>query len=396
MGFVPWVIVFVRAWILRAAFTLCRLAPLRDRVVLASTHTSHLSGNLDYIRRELARQGLADRSVVLAMPSRRGVAGRLSTLVGAVRAEYFLATSRVFIVDDYFFPMYVIRKRPGTTFIQTWHASGAFKKIGYSVLDKSFGASEALVRQVRIHSNYDHILLGSQRDVPAYSEAFGQPAERFVTNLGIPRTDLFFDAEKTAAARAAVRSAYGIPDDKRVILYAPTFRGDSKHQAAHRDDLDLRVMREHCGADWVLLLRLHPFVASQAHIEPELAGFTINVSDHPDINELMLASDVMVTDYSSAIFEYSLLERPMVFFAPDFEAYQAERGFYFDYAERVPGPVCTTTDEVARCIAGGSFDLDRVRAFRDASFEVADGHASERVVSSLIRPALAPAPSGVR
>ena len=84
----------------------------------------------------------------------------------AVVAGYYLATSRVFIVDDYFFPIYVIRKRPGTTIVQTWHACGAFKKVGYSVLDKSFGVDDALASRVRIHSNYDVCLVASQVAAP--------------------------------------------------------------------------------------------------------------------------------------------------------------------------------------------------------------------------------------
>ena len=112
------------------------------------------------------------------------------------------------------------------------------------------------------------------------------------------------------------------------------------------------------------------------------------MSDHPDINELMLVSDLLITDYSSAIFEYSLLQRPILFFAPDHESYEAERGFYFHYADAVPGPIFATSEQVADCVAGGGFDLDRVRDFRAASFDVADGHASERFVDRLVVPAL--------
>ena len=102
----------------------------------------------------------------------------------------------------------------------------------------------------------------------------------------------------------------------------------------------------------------------------------------------MLISDVLITDYSSAIFEYSLLERPMAFFAPDLDAYERERGFYFDYRSGVPGPVFTETRALARWLRDGPFDLDRVRRFRDASFEVADGRASQRFVESIVLPAL--------
>ena len=138
----------------------------------------------------------------------------------------------------------------------------------------------------------------------------------------------------------------------------------------------------------MLLVRLHPFVRSRTTIGPDLAGFAIDVSDHPDINELMLVSDILVTDYSSAIYEFSLLGRPMVFFAPDYEAYELERGFYFDYRTGVPGPIFETTGPLAEYLRAGAFDTARVERFREASFDVADGHSATYVTDALILPSL--------
>jgi CDP-ribitol ribitolphosphotransferase len=106
------------------------------------------------------------------------------------------------------------------------------------------------------------------------------------------------------------------------------------------------------------------------------------------MNELMFVSDLLVTDYSSAIFEFALLERPMAFLAPDYEAYERERGFYVDYRTGVPGPVFADTAALAAWIRAGDFDLERVRRFARESFQVADGHASERLVDRVILPAL--------
>ena len=105
----------------------------------------------------------------------------------------------------------------------------------------------------------------------------------------------------------------------------------------------------------------------------------------------MLVSDVLVTDYSSAIYEFALLGRPMAFFAPDYEAYEAERGFYFDYRTGVPGPIFETSEALARYLRAGDFDIERVDRFREASFDVADGRSAARVTDELIVPALAAA-----
>jgi CDP-ribitol ribitolphosphotransferase len=106
----------------------------------------------------------------------------------------------------------------------------------------------------------------------------------------------------------------------------------------------------------------------------------------------MLVSDVLVTDYSSAIYEYSLLGRPMAFLAPDLDDYEGERGFYFDYRSGVPGPVFETTAQLAAWLRAADFDLDRVARFRDASFDVADGRSTARFVDRVVLPALAGTP----
>jgi CDP-ribitol ribitolphosphotransferase len=381
-------ILTIRIWLVRAAFAVSRPLRQRRRVLLATSHAATLGGNLAAIRDDLQTRHPSVPVVVLAAAPARGLRGRLAAAWRAMLAGYYLATSRVVIVDDYFFPIYVIRPRPGTTIVQTWHACGAFKKVGYSVLDKSFGVDETFAGRVRIHSNYDVCLVASQAAAPAYADAFRQPLERFVSRLGIPRTDVFFGEERLALTRAAVQARYDLPPGKNVILYAPTFRGDSITDAHATDDLDLATLRMVLGEDHVLLVRLHPFVRAAKPLGPELAGFAIDVSDYPDINELMLVSDLLVTDYSSAIFEFALLRKPMVFFAPDYEAYERERGFYFDYRTGVPGPIFETTAELAAYVRAGQFDLERVDRFRVASFDIADGRSTERVTDELVIPSL--------
>jgi CDP-ribitol ribitolphosphotransferase len=378
----------IRILLVRAAFAFGSVFRQRRRVLLATAHADTLGGNLAMIRDDLAARHPAIKVVTLAHGTRTGVRGRLAGAWQALIAGYHLAASRVVVVDDYFFPIYVVTPRPGSTIIQTWHASGAFKKVGYSVLDKSFGVDEALASRVRIHANYDVCLVASQHAAPFYAEAFRQPLDRFVSRLGIPRTDVLFGDERLARTRAEVRRRFALPDGKRVVLYAPTFRGDSVTDAHATDDLDLTILKDVLGDDHVVLVRLHPFVRARTPIGPDLAGFAIDVSDHPDINELMLVSDVLVTDYSSAIYEFSLLGRPMAFFAPDYEAYEQERGFYFDYRAGVPGPIFETTDALAAYLRAGRFDLERVERFRAESFDVADGRSTERVTDELIVPSL--------
>ena len=378
----------------RIGFRFGRLWPVRPRVVLATSHAGTIGGNLAVIRAELAGRRPAVDVVVLARPVPRTRLERVVALVDVVVAGYHLATGAVFIVDDYYFPLYAVRPRSGTTVAQVWHACGAFKKFGYSVLDKSFGKDEDFVRRVPIHTNYDICLVSSMRFAPSYAEAFRQPLDRFTSRFGIPRTDVFFGEERTASLAAAVRRRYQIREDRRVILYAPTFRGETIGLARAPMDLDLPLLRSVLGDDHVVLVRLHPFVRSRWTLGAELADFAVDVSDYPDINELMLSSDLLVTDYSSAIYEFSLLGRPMAFFAPDHAAYEAERGFYLDFPTDLPGPVFETTAALAAYLRAGVFDLERIRRFRDDSFDVADGHSAQRFVDEVVLPTLGPRAPG--
>jgi CDP-ribitol ribitolphosphotransferase len=186
---------------------------------------------------------------------------------------------------------------------------------------------------------------------------------------------------------AALRARYDLQPGARLLLYAPTFRADPR-DARHPQELDLKAVRDGLAPDWRLLLRLHPLVRSADRTPDDLAGFVVDVSDWPDMNELLLVADMLVTDYSSAVFEYALLGRPIAFFAPDVEAYEAERGFYLEVPEGLPGPLFTTTSALVDHVRSAHADLDRIHEFARTWFDVADGQATERFVERIVRPAL--------
>jgi teichoic acid ribitol-phosphate primase len=378
----------IRAAAVRIGFAAGGLRPLRAELLLATSHAREISGNLAAIRADIAARHPTVAVRVLATAPRRGFAARLAALGHSIVAGYRLAAARVVVVDDYFFPLYAIRPRSGTTVAQVWHACGAFKRFGYSVLDKSFGADEASVARFPIHTNYDLALVSARSVAPAYADAFRQPLDLFVSELGIPRTDVLIDPGRAAAAREAVRRRYGLPDGRRVLLYAPTFRGERIVDARDPSGLDIAVLGAALGRDHVLLVRSHPFIRTPRAEAHGADGFVVDVSDHPEMNEVMLAADVLITDYSSAIFEFALLGRPIVFFAPDHARYEHERGFYFDFPAAAPGPIFETAESLAAYLRAGQFDLDRVRRLAADSFDVADGGATARFVDRVVIPAV--------
>jgi CDP-glycerol glycerophosphotransferase (TagB/SpsB family) len=382
----------VRVLAARAGAATARLRPIQERVYIAANRDGELRGNLEEIHRALQSHAPVPRILVdvEATLERRGIP-LISLVAGAFRIalrSYRVASSRLVIVDDYFFPIYPVKKRPGVTIVQVWHACGAFKRFGRATLEAEWGADEIFLKWVPIHSNYDLTLVSSASIAPIYAEAFGQPVEMISAAFGIPRTDALLPSSRRDADERTVRERLGLRDGRTTILYAPTFRGADLKGAAAPELLDIAALHRALGSEYRLILRLHPFVKSAMRIPPEVGDFVVDASAEPDANEVMLAGDILVSDYSSIIFEYALLNRPMAFLAPDLAAYERERGFFFDYRSGVPGPVLEETGQLARWILAKQFDLQRVRAFAAASFDVMDGRATERFVCDVALPAL--------
>jgi teichoic acid ribitol-phosphate primase len=376
-----------RTFLSRVGFVAGRVIPVRPTVVFATSHLPRLTGNLAFIRDELERAHPDVRIVEITL-TRGGLLGRFAPLWASVRSGFHLACARITLVDDYFFPMYVITPRTGTLRVQVWHAAGAFKKFGYSVLDKTFGADEDLVSKVAIHSNYSIAMVSSMNVARHYAEAFNSPEDIFCSAVGMARTDVFGDPARRAAAEVRARAAFPSIAGRRVVLYAPTFRGETVGRARYENLLDLETLHETLGDDHVVLLKLHPFVREGLVIPPHLTAFALDACAYPDVNELMLVSDVLVSDYSSVIYEFALLGRPILFLAPDEGAYEIERGFYFDFRREAPGPIFEDTAALAAAIRDRAWDLDRVQAFASANFDVADGRSTGRMVEDVIMPAL--------
>jgi CDP-ribitol ribitolphosphotransferase len=383
----------VRVLAARVGATLARLRPIHERVYIVANRDGVLRGNLSEIERAL--RALPAAPTILCETGsddeRNGGVPILSHFIEVLRIikrSFLVATSRVVIVDDYFFPIYPVKKRSGVTIIQVWHACGAFKRFGRATMESEWGADEAFLKWVPIHSNYDLTLVSSASIAQVYADAFGQPVEKITAAFGIPRTDALAPSPRRDATEREVRARLGLTDNRTTILYAPTFRGADMKGAAAPEMLDIAALFRALGDKYRLILRLHPFVKSAMRIPDEARDFVVDASREPDVNEVMLAADILVTDYSSIIFEYALLNRPMAFLAPDLVAYERERGFFFDYRSGVPGPVVETTEQLITWISAKAFDLPRVAKFATASFDVMDGHATERLVEQVILPAL--------
>lgn len=300
--------------------------------------------------------------------------------------EFFEAygNAKALFLTDYFFPAFACQPREGQSVVQLWHGCGAFKKWGYSTAEKKWGASKESLDKYPIHNTYTHVCVSSPKVKFAYAEAFGCSEDK-VMALGAPRTDVYFDDDFVASCRQKVLEQFPAIGNRKIILYAPTFRGNSIKKSYMKNKLDIEKMREELGDEYALVVKLHPLTAKGFKVNPE-DDFVFNASKCIAIDTTLCAADTVITDYSSLIFEYALLERPMIFFAYDLAAYDDSRSFYFDYETFVPGEIVTDTDaiiaEVKRLET--DFDVEKVRRFKDDFMCACDGKSTERIAETVL------------
>ena len=272
-------------------------------------------------------------------------------------------------------------KPPGTVWLQTWHGT-PLKRIA---LDRDLPQEKVLTLQ-RDVAKWDYLVSPNPFSTEIFRRAFGYTGE--VLEVGYPRNDVL-SAEGAGAARQRVRHRLGISDDRIVVLYAPTWRDTAVSEGGKGETslfLDADRLTAEIGDTHTLLLRLHYFIAPT--FADTVRGASINVSRHPDIRDLYLAADVLVTDYSSAMFDFAITGKPMLFLAPDLASYRDDmRGFYFDFEQLAPGPIVETTAEVVEQLRSlGAVQqrfAGRYSAFRERFCALEDGGASARVVDAV-------------
>lgn len=356
-----------------------RLPRRPGRVVLATARSARLEGNLLHLQRAMAARRPDLEYVLLLDSYGYGLARKLAYLARVVRGMYHLRTARLFVVDNAYLPIHVAPHGPGTTVVQVWHAPGALKRFG---ADTARPLAEP--ERTFLHRHYDWVVTAGEASRVPWAAALRTPVER-VLPLGTPRTDFFFDPEAMAAARARLLRDYPGLAGRRVVLYAPTFRGRGrgKRPAA---GLDAARLRAALPADHVLVLKTHP------NLDPggvSTAGYDVVVDPSEEINELLALTDVLVTDYSSSIFEYALLRRPLILLVGDLVEYEVDPGLYLDYRTEMIGTRVDDTDGVIAAILGGDFDLSGYDAFIERHLGSSDGRACERFVEHFLgdRPA---------
>ena len=291
-----------------------------------------------------------------------------------------LATAKYAFMNDSSNVIACLPVRNETVITQLWHGCGAFKKFGMSTADLIFGDDRKTQMKYPYHKNYTHVTVSAPEVEWAYEEAMCLK-KGIVKGVGVSRTDFFFKPESIANAKENLLKVFPAAKDKKVILYAPTFRGRVA-KAKRPARLDITQFGDAFRDEYVLIFKHHPFIKSRTPIPEGYEDFAIDCTDSMSIDDLICVADICISDYSSLVFEYSLFEKPMLFFAYDLDNYYDWRGFYYDYKDFVPGPIMEDNESMIDYIKNldTSFDKQKVIDFRDKFMCACDGNSTKKIM----------------
>lgn len=363
-----------------------RRRPLRDVMLFQSYFGTQYSCNPRAVFEEVARRETGLRLIWVTSDGRIRAPEPAETVLAGTRAHYeVLSTARYLVSNTGLQDWFV--KRDDQTYIQTWHGS-PLKRVGLDIEAPTFERGrrrmDALCRDA---AGWDLLLSQSPFTTPILRRGLRYDGE--VAEFGYPRNDRLHGPH-VAAETARARERLGIPAGRRVVLYAPTWRDHLNTKPGDYGfelQLDLDALRAALGDDHVILLRAHHLITRRAPFHDD--GIVRDVSGHPDINELFLAADVLVTDYSSAMFDYAGLNRPIILFTPDLDRYRdTVRGLSFPIEDHAPGPLLDNCGDVIDALRGidavARDHAPNLTRFRDTFTPHDDGHAAKRLTDRIL------------
>lgn len=347
----------------------------KNRVTFMSGRRQELGGNMEFVWKELEKE--KDIELKTMFFSQTSMTRMVLVLFKFLK---LYSTSRVVVVDDFFRFLNTFKRQKDTRIIQLWHACGAFKTFGYTRLGKPGGPHQ----YDKNHRMYDYAVVSSSEIARHYAEGFGI-SDSCILPSGVPRTDIFFDEGYSKDIKEKLYQKYPVLKDKKVLLFAPTFRGNGQITAVYDiSKIDINELKRNLGDEWAVIIKLHPFCRERFEIADDVKDSVIDLSNEDELNDLLFITDLLVTDYSSCIFEASLLNIPMVFYVFDLEEYIRDRDFYYEFEGFAPGKIVKTEDELFTCIKEKDFEQDKIKGFKNKFFDNTDGKSSKRVADKII------------
>lgn len=302
---------------------------------------------------------------------------------------FYLARSKYWIANCKL-PKYVLKKKD-QIYLQTWHGT-PLKKLAHDIEvpeGTTFYRSEMSVEEMRSTydndvSKYTYMISPSSFTTEVFQSAFAINKERLI-ETGYPRNDILSNYHQEEIQK--IKADLNLPDDKKIILYAPTWRDNSYNLKGYtfKLEVDFKKWQEALGNEYIVVFKPHYLIINDFDLDG-VKDFVYYIDPQADISSLYLIADILVTDYSSVFFDYAILNRPIYFYMYDLDSYRDElRGFYLDIYQDLPGAIIEDENELLTALANNDYDYSRLTAFNQRFNNHEDGNASKRVIDILFK-----------
>ena len=349
----------IATWCLNLLFSCMKLLPVKKKITYISRQMNVTPLDFQLVIDEFRRQDDSYEHVVLAKMIPKGIIGKFSYCFHMLVQMYHIATSEVVILDTYCITISLLKQRESLIVIQMWHALGAFKKFGYSILDQEEGSSSKIAKMMKMHENYTYVLSSSEFASSFFAEAFHvEPNKMRIYPL--PKTDLLVD--DTLRKRITNQICESYPQlqntTKKIIIYAPTFRKEENSKLEMQEAVN-EFIKEVDFEKYELIVKKH--VLSEFKVQDS----RVILDEKFSSLEFFYMADIIVTDYSAVLFEALLMDKPIYFYAFDYQDYMQKRDFYIDYFEEMPGKIETDAKKLMEAIETEDVSYNKRKQFRN-------------------------------
>lgn len=380
----------IKSFIVQLYKAFAKLLPVNKKVIVFESNLfRNYTGNPRYIYEEIVKQNIDTKCMciwVFKNPDALDTAiipGNMKCVKYKTFKFYYYMSVAGFIVSDSRLPNYLVKNK-NTTYIQTWHGT-PLKKLALDMTSLDMAGSSNIEKyheNFRVSSSkWDYLLSQNTFSTNIFKRCFA--FDKTILEIGYPRNDILINS--STADIAALKKKMGLPSNKKIILYAPTWRDNQfykKGEYKFASAIDFDALQDTISDEYVMIVKYHYLVKDNVDWS-KYEGFIYQYGETEDIASLYLVSDILITDYSSVMFDYSVLNRPMIFFTYDLEEYKNTlRGFYFDFLEEAPGPVVLDNEALIKAIQTYNFEdwKDKYEAFHNKYNHCDDGNAGSRVV----------------
>ena len=363
-------------FLLNCVYFFFKLLPIDNKITFISRQSNVKSVDFVLIEKSIREKDKDVELVFLCKKLEKRYGSIIKYFFHMFRQMYHLATSKVIVLDSYCITACVLKKKKGTVIVQMWHALGAFKKFGRSILDKEEGTKKDLALTMKMHENYDYIFTSSEYTKKYFSEALNTKKENSVV-MPLPRVDLLTDKNRISDIKEKIFKKYPSLKKKKNIVYAPTFRKEGEDVLKIKELIDSVNYKK-----YNLIVKLHPL--TKIGLDSKNAIFDKEFSTL----DMLYCADIVITDYSAIVYEAALLKKPMFFYCYDFDKYYKKRNFYLDYEKDMPGVIESDCKKLLNEIEHFKFDEKKLEVFTKKYIDYEDGKCSENVSDFILSKAV--------